>query len=312
LIEVKESRRLTGPNLLWDYPGAGLEVYGPETEVEALTVGWRRYVRDMLNAIGWSAEDVAHRRFTGGASLALSAPIDALYSATEVNEWAVEAALAEIGGREIPDLEKNAENLRQAISDEVNPSLLALRDMAVARGASFLSDDDYVSIGLGKGSMTFAVKETPSPESIDWTRVSDVPVALVTGTNGKSTTVRLLAGMVRAAGFSEGFSSTDGIVVNGEMVERGDYSGPEGARSILRNRGVEIAILETARGGILRRGLPVRRARTALVTNVGEDHLGEYGVNDLDTLIKTKLVVHRTDRMVQSRSRTSHPEAYLP
>jgi UDP-N-acetylmuramyl tripeptide synthase len=293
LIEVRDSRRLTGPNILWNRPGAALEVYGPELEVEALVNAWRPYARRILDAVGWVGEDLAVRSFTGGCSLAISAPIDALYAACEVNEWAVEAAMAEVGGMGSPDYVEGTRRLVREIEGERNPALLALRDAAWEHRVSFLSDDDHASVGLGKGCRVFAVKDVPEPGDINWTEITDVPLALVTGTNGKSTTVRLLASMIRAAGLSEGFSSTDGLVVNGEFIERGDYSGPEGARAILRHPGVEVAVLETARGGILRRGLPVRRADAALVTNVGEDHLGEYGVSDLPTLIDTKLVVHR-------------------
>jgi UDP-N-acetylmuramyl tripeptide synthase len=97
--------------------------------------------------------------------------------------------------------------------------------------------------------------------------------------------------MVTAAGRTPGFSSTDGVVVGGEFVERGDYSGPEGARHVLRNPRTEIAILETARGGLLRRGLAVEGADVAVVTNIAEDHLGDWGLSDLDTLTNIKLVV---------------------
>ncbi len=295
-VEVKDSRRLTGPGILWDRAGAGLEVYGTGEEIDTLVSAWREHARRMLDAVGWAREEIAVRLFPGGASLALSAPIDALYAACGENEWAAEAAISEIEGRDIPELEEGADRFRKEITEEVNPALIALRNAAADRGVTFLSDDDFASVGLGKNSTTFPVRDIPDPNTIDWYRVSDVPVALITGTNGKSTTVRLIASMVRASGLSEGFSSTDGIFVDGKRVEEGDYSGPEGARAVLRHPGVEVAVLETARGGILRRGLPIRRTDAALVTNVGEDHLGEYGVNDLDTLIDTKLVVHRAVR----------------
>lgn len=293
-IEVKDSRRLTGPNLLWDRAGAGLEVFGPDEVVEPLISSWRKQARRMLDAVGWKTEDVATRRFPGGATLALSAPMDALYSATEINEWAVEAARAVVEGERLDSgFDEEASRIREEIAGEINPPLSALQAAASDHGVSFLCDDEYASIGLGKGSLTFPVHEIPDPESIDWSRIHDIPLALITGTNGKSTTVRLLASISRAHGMAEGFSSTDGIIIDAEIVEQGDYSGPEGARCVLRNQNVEVAILEIARGGILRRGLPVRHADVALVTNVAEDHLGEYGVTDLAALVETKLIVHR-------------------
>jgi len=135
--------------------------------------------------------------------------------------------------------------------------------------------------------------ELPGADAVAWPRLGAIPVALVTGTNGKSTTVRLLGTIARAAGKVAGVTSTDAVTVGDEVVADGDYSGPNGARSVLRDPRVEVAILELARGGILRRGLAVPRADVALVTNVANDHLGEYGVLDVPTLADAKLVVAR-------------------
>ncbi len=113
----------------------------------------------------------------------------------------------------------------------------------------------------------------------------------MTGSNGKTTTVRLIAACLGAAGHRPGYSCTDGLFVGRETLDSGDYSGPVGARTVLRERRVEAAALETARGGILRRGLAVSRAHAAVVTNVSADHLGEYGIDDLGALADVKLTV---------------------
>ena len=94
----------------------------------------------------------------------------------------------------------------------------------------------------------------------------------------------------RTAG-TAGYSCTDGVFTDGEALATGDYSGPAGARRVLRDRRVEAAVLETARGGILRRGLAVMRTDVAVVTNVSADHFGEYGIHDLDALADVKLTV---------------------
>ncbi|HVR99083.1 MAG TPA: Mur ligase family protein [Thermoanaerobaculia bacterium] len=296
-MEILESRRLTGPNLLLqDREGAILDVVFNPGEDEAVLAAWERHARRLLDAVGWSAETTAVRRFSGGASLAISAPFDALYAATDVNEQAWEAALAEINeisGRPGPHPGETAARLRETIARESNPALRALRDTAEAQGVAFFTGEELATVGLGQGSLTFPTDAVPDPASIDWSQVHDVPVVLVTGTNGKSTTVRLLASIVRAAGLTAGTTSTDRVEVGDEVVDRGDFSGPSGARTLLRDRRVEVAILETARGGILRRGLAVRRADVALVTNIAEDHLGDYGVQDLDSLAQAKLVVTR-------------------
>jgi cyanophycin synthetase len=291
-MKLLESRRLTGPNLLLDRPGAILEVALEPEEAEAAVAAWKEQARRMLDAVGWSGEALVARLFPGGASLALSAPIDALYTATEVNEWAWAAAEASFEG-EVPDIAVGREALAKAIAAESNPALLALRDAAAARGVAFLSDSRFASVGLGTGSLTWPVDELPDPEAVDWSVVHDVPVLLVTGTNGKTTTVRLVAAMAGAAGRVAGSTTTDRVEVGGEVIESGDFSGPEGARTVLRDRRVEIAALETARGGILRRGLVLNRVDAALVTNIAADHLGDYGIHDLASLAAAKLVIAR-------------------
>ena len=96
------------------------------------------------------------------------------------------------------------------VEAERNPRLIALQDAARAQGVAFLWDDDTASVGLGTGSRSWPVRELPDPATIDWSAVHDIPLALVTGTNGKSTTVRLLAAMAEADGKVPGVSSTVG------------------------------------------------------------------------------------------------------
>ena len=123
-----------------------------------------------------------------------------------------------------------------------------------------------------------------------------IPVASVTGTNGKTTTTRLLAHICMTAGLRTGWSSTDGVVVQGEVVEPGDYSGPAGARAVLESPGVEIGILETARGGMLLRGMGVTHNDVSVVTNVSADHLGLQGIDTVDQLAEVKAIVTRVTR----------------
>ncbi len=295
-MKLLDSRRLTGPNLLWNLEGAVLDVSLADGEAGPVTEAWIRHAGRILEAVGWGAEELCVRLFPGGASLGLSAQIDRLYAATEVNEWAWEAAVTSVAvGRE-PDgeeVEEAAARLRALIEQDRHPALLALRDSAARRRISLLWDAEYVTLGLGCGSLTWRIDDLPTPREVRWDRVSDIPVVLVTGTNGKTTTVRLLASMIQAAGAVAGTTSTDRVEIGGEVLERGDFSGPGGARTLLRDSRVEVAILETARGGILRRGLALARADVAVVTNVADDHLGEFGVHDLASLAETKLVPAR-------------------
>ncbi|MDB4947495.1 MAG: mur ligase family peptide synthase [Gemmatimonadetes bacterium] len=295
-MELLDSRRLTGPGLLLDGPGAVIDAAAPPAEAGALAAAWSERIRRVLDALGWAGAQVAAQVHAGGASLAFAAPPDALYAATEVNEWAFDAAVAAVRGEPEPPLAEAAERLRARVDAERSPRLLALRAAAARAGVAFLPDDDTVSVGMGGGSLAWPVDALPDADAVDWARVRDVPTALVTGTNGKTTTVRLVAAMAAAAGRAAGFASTDEVVVGGRVVDRGDFSGPMGARQVLRDPGVEMAVLETARGGILRRGLVIAQADVALVTNVSADHLGEFGVYDMDALAAAKLLVARAVR----------------
>ncbi|MFW6039682.1 MAG: Mur ligase family protein [Gemmatimonadota bacterium] len=325
-LTLEDSRRLTGPNLVSPGPGAVLdvrvEIDDPaagsagrgttvaETAVAAaanrLIAAWTRRARRILEAVGWPDETLHTRTHRTGATLVMSAPVDALYAATEVNEWALATALEAVaaGGlvadrtgaldlAETESLEAAAERLRAVIAAESNPALLRLQAAAADRGVLFLSDDDEASVGMGAGSRRWPVDDLPEPGDVPWDRVYDIPAVLVTGTNGKTTTVRLLAAMVEASGRIPGFTSTDGIFVGSELRDGGDWSGPGGARTLLRDPEVEVAILETARGGMLRRGLAIPRADGVVVTNVGVDHLGEYGLHDVEDIADAKLVVAR-------------------
>jgi cyanophycin synthetase len=123
-----------------------------------------------------------------------------------------------------------------------------------------------------------------------------IPVIAVTGTNGKTTTVRLLAHLVRSAGGSVAYSSTDGVYHDDVLVEAGDYSGFAGAGIALSQPGVEVAVLETARGGVLLRGIGTMHNDVAVVTNVSSDHLGLVGIHTLDELAEVKAAITRITR----------------
>ena len=137
-----------------------------------------------------------------------------------------------------------------------------------------------------------ASPEGPVPHTI----TPQIPVVAVTGTNGKTTTSRMIAHIARTGGKVVGWSNTDGIYLDGRLVEAGDYSGPSGAGTVLGLPGVEFAVTETARGGILLKGIGVTRNDVSVVTNVSADHLGLQGIDTLDQLAEVKAVVPRITR----------------
>ncbi len=290
-MEYLDVRRLTGPNVLWDKAGSILDVSCTSAEADRLIPFCESNIRLILDAVDWGRESVCHIRQAGGVSIALSGPIDALYAASAINEWAWACCDTEFNGAATVDFAETVAEIKDAIAAEVNPPLLVLEQAAMVHGVSFLWDDDEVSAGLGTGSRTWPFRELPDPAEIDWSAIHDVPAGIVTGTNGKTTTARIAKHILQTAGKTVGLSCTDWASVNDRIIDRDDWSGPGGARMVLRQTDVEVAILETARGGLLRRGLGVNKANAALITNIAEDHLGDFGSQSLGELLNIKWIV---------------------
>ena len=290
-MELLDSRRLTGPNLYSDAVGVIAEIgdADPARAIEA----WRVELARILDALAWSSAEVHARAYDGGAALFFTAPIDVLLPATEVNEWAVASAAAVLAGELPLALEPVLSVLRQAIEDARKPAIVALRTAALVRDVPVIFDDEALTLGWGHRSITYELDRIPAVADVPWARLGAIPIALVTGTNGKTTTTRLVVRMARLAGHHVGNTSSDGVSIDEVRIVRGDWSGPDAARMVLRNATVELAILEVARGGILRRGLAVERCDVALITNVTNDHLGSYGVDDLPTMARVKAIVAR-------------------
>ena len=118
-----------------------------------------------------------------------------------------------------------------------------------------------------------------------------VPIAAVTGTNGKTTTARMLAHITKMAGFTPGLTTTDGVYIDGQRTVEGDMTGPVSARMVLSDPQIDIAVLETARGGLLRAGMGVRKVNVGAVINVQSDHLGMKGIDTLEQLAEVKRIV---------------------
>ncbi len=123
---------------------------------------------------------------------------------------------------------------------------------------------------------------------------SRIPIIAVTGTNGKTTTTRLIAHIVKNNGYRVGFTTSDGIYIQNHLMEKGDTTGPLSAEYILKDPTVEFAVLETARGGILRAGLGFSRCDIGIITNIQEDHLGLSDIHTLDDLARVKATVVRS------------------
>lgn len=118
-----------------------------------------------------------------------------------------------------------------------------------------------------------------------------IPIVAVTGTNGKTTTTRLIAHIAKTCGHKVGFTTTDGIYIQNQMLQQGDCTGPQSAEFVLKDPTIDFAVLETARGGILRAGLGFGSCDIGIITNVAADHLGLKGINTLEDMAKVKAVV---------------------
>ena len=298
-VVVDDVRRLTGPNVVSSSPVVvvDLAITSAEDEAEIDRLR-RRYLEELarlLAPLGLPpVESVIMRRTRTIVTFGYSAPAELMLVCAEASELAANAAVA--GGAAL-DLEAALAVLQPMIAAAVDPAMRALAEEARRRGLPFLWDDEDVTVGEGRRGVTYARGAIPAVSEVPWADLARIPVALVTGTNGKTTSTRLLAHVGRAANVGVvGVSSSDGIVLGADTVEKGDWTGPAAARRVLRHREIDVAVLETARGGILRRGLAVDLADVALLTNVSADHLGGYGVDDVEGMAAVKAVVARAAR----------------
>jgi hypothetical protein len=291
-MELVDCRRLTGPSLFADAPCAVLEADLLPEESEHVIARWSWHARRMLDAIGWADHTTSTHRLHGGVMFVLSAPADGLYAATEVAEWAWQATRAE-GSDDEPDFEADAEAFRRVIAEEGNAALIELADAARTHGVTFLADEERVSIGLGTGVRSWAPRALPPSSEIPWKGVHDIPVALIAGSHGKTTCVRLVAAIAQAAGKRAGHSTSAAITIGDEIIERGDCADAESARELLRERRVQIALLEAPREELWHRGLPVPRASAALITASAEEPCDALGARSPDELADVTWIVTR-------------------
>lgn len=155
--------------------------------------------------------------------------------------------------------------------------------------------DDSLLIGYGENSIILT-KENYKDFNIDeivnklidkW----DIPIIAVTGTNGKTSTTRLIHNTLLELGYRSGMSSTGGIIIGNETIRTGDTTGYYSALEVLKRKDVNVAVLETARGGLIKKGLGFKNARACIITSLSEDHMGMEGINTLEELGKVKSLI---------------------
>jgi cyanophycin synthetase len=171
----------------------------------------------------------------------------------------------------------------KGISQPFDPNEMAIIEINAAPGIRM---HHYPSEGqsrdVGKAIVDYLFKNREE---------AAVPIIAITGTNGKTTTTRLVEYFLASDGVTVGMTNSDGVYIGGKCIDRGDCSGPISARKVLSNPTVDFAVLETARGGILREGLAFSHCDVGIVTNIAEDHLGIDGIDTFEQLIKLKRLI---------------------
>jgi cyanophycin synthetase len=273
-VRLVEVRLLDGPNLYRLEPTVRIEV----------TVGRRRtWYGDRLPG--------RHARVRLGAAVQ---PSRAPRVVVDLTRWVRRLHRRGLGERVPVTIHRTSEPGHWIVTF---PWHEAARAEAIANLAFRLADEPARGERLFERALR-RVRDTPAGAAPEWTTDEQrrVPLISVSGTNGKSTTTRMIAHITRVAGRHVGMTTTDGVLVDDVMIEPGDFTGPAGAKAILGRSDVDLAVLETARGGILLRGLGYQSNDASVLTNVSGDHLDLQGVHTLPELAEVKSVICRVTR----------------
>ncbi|MDP8907851.1 MAG: Mur ligase family protein, partial [Chloroflexota bacterium] len=280
-MEFVETRVLDGPNLFLPRPAIKLEI----ANVEA---------GDLTN-LADAVASLAPSEPAQGATPSQAEDISA--TAGRLLQRLVEA-LHEAAGAPAPDsvavpLERQGHH---AVAFSWDHRAFAT---ALAKLARDLATGQAVETGARLNELRRAL-EPPFPDDDAPQMIRDaarsIPIIAVTGTNGKTTTTRLIASILRGTGRKVGWCSSVGVFIQGEQVLEGDYTGPSGAARVFAEPDLDVAVLETARGGILLRGLGYESNDVSVVTNISADHLGLHGIFTVEGLARVKRIVPRATR----------------
>jgi cyanophycin synthetase len=277
-VQVTEVRLLEGPNLYFTRPSVKVSLSLP---------GYQALDQSAASAI---AEVVGLRRAIPGKPQ------------TEQRQRFLSRLVGTLL-RRIASAVPSRVGVRGRVGADLDAVIVAFpwrqRGRAVALGHALGPVLDGLLVGAdAERLLTEAAEQVRSAEDLSGpTQLRPrIPVASITGTNGKTSTTRLLGHIGMTAGLRCGWSSTEGVFVQGEQRVAGDYSGPSGARMVLEDRTVQLGLLETARGGLLLKGMGVSHNDVSIVTNVTADHLGLHGIDTVDQLAEVKSIITRVTR----------------
>ncbi len=277
-MELVEIRDLDGPNLFLLQPAIKIELRVPAHE---LSDDMFRRFRRSLEAYGVGDDE---------ESRDIEAFAEGLVEVVRILHRRVEADTPETHWEvmETPD--------HLAVAFRWHRRAFALR---AAEFVVSIALGHEPPIGEAVGELRALLNADPDEDDLPKMvrdRDRKIPIVGITGTNGKTTTTRLVAHILRGAGRSVGWCSSTGVFINGRQVAKGDFTGLQGARRVLDDPAVEAAVLETARGGILLRGIAYESNDVSVFTNVSGDHLGLQGVHSVEGLVRVKSVVAKVTR----------------
>lgn len=283
-------RVLAGTNVFFSGVGAIAEYVTRSEQKLEFAQAFEIELRKVLDALDWDDVQIYKKIYSRGVIFAIPTEFDYSYAGCKILTVAFDIVAARFNGQPELDFEEEIDYLRYVLSRERYITLRNIYNEAQDRSLNVYYHEDKITIGSGKGSFTADIAEVGF-DDVPWDNIYDIPSVLVTGTNGKTTTVRLTSFISQHAGKTVGYCSTDWVMINGNIVSQGDLSGPNGNRTVMTNPDVDVAVLEVARGGIVKRGLATSHVNGAVVMNVSEDHLGVNGIDSVHDLAAAKFVV---------------------
>lgn len=276
-MNICEVRDLDGPNLFMRKPAIKLEFAAPDGDFRVAHIaeafaagestadpGTRKATPDRVTSLVIEVVHVLHDRCDQPRPQTVARPMEERHHYVVAFNWTHRRFAVELG--------KLALRIVLGETQDIDGGIAQLRAILVS-----------------------PAEEDDAPEMIPDGTVK-IPIIAITGTNGKTTTSRLIASILRQSGKKVGLTSSAGVFIDAEKVLEGDYSGPSGAHRVLSDDSVDVAVLETARGGMLLRGLGFERSDVSVVTNVSADHLGLHGIHTIEGLAEVKRLVPQSTR----------------
>lgn len=286
------SSRLLGQSRFFTEPGAVMDIAWRENNQEIADL-YVKSLQDVLSLLPIKDYELNVKVFPSGINVALRYPYDLLMVACEILDWVWDDVVDFWDLQQDINLKRAVTKFKKMIKENQQILLRKIYQKALLKKVNFSIHKDILVLGSGVKQFSCPLNQITKIGDIPWAKIGNIPTVLITGTNGKTTTTRLTEFICRRAKLKSGYCSTDWVMVNGRLVTEGDLSGPTGHQYVLMHPKVEVAVLEVARGGIVKRGLLPNYASVATVTNIAYDHIGQNGIDSLEDLAEAKGIVYQ-------------------